>query len=259
MTLAVAAFSGCVEFVGEDPDLDAAAAEADQALADYQAKAGHISGTVSRADGTVLAGARVDLATVGQLKTDDSGRFSFLDLTPGTYALAVEATDYLSTRLDVDVLAGQFTRPDVRLEAIPAPEPYHTVHRLDGYTQVNALGSSLLGCSCTLEGAFDDEGLVEVLLEATVDHESTGLSAGYSFNWDFTASSEDDSSNAYGYEMSPMRVSIPADELEADAESFYASFQPEANLIGLSQSFTAIVTVFYHEGAAEDYTGLDAE
>src|SRR5436853_5786430 len=83
LVLTLASLSGCVSLVedGSDPDLEAAAADADRALDDYQAKAGHIAGLVSDATGTPLVGALVDLVGIqSDVSTDDKGHFAFLDL-----------------------------------------------------------------------------------------------------------------------------------------------------------------------------------
>jgi hypothetical protein len=277
VALAVASFSGCVELVGEeDPELEAAANEAAKALDEHRSKVGHVSGIVVGADGVPLAGALVDLVTVAQVRSDDAGRFSFLDLAPGKYSLAAEAEDHSSTTTDVDVTAGTYTRPRLELEALPDPEPYMTVHRLDGYSDPGVLGLNYYSCYCTLEGALDQDGLVEVLLEASIDEHGTPFDGASSFDWGFIATTEQSSGNesdddpydsddeveyseSYGYDNSPMRVTIPAEEVVEGAGTFYAQFYPANGLVTFGQPFTAFVSVFYHEGAAEDYTAFDLE
>lgn len=279
VALAVASFSGCVELVGdEDPELEAAANEAAKALDEHRSKVGHVSGIVVGADGVPLAGALVDLVTVAQVKTDDAGRFSFLDLAPGKYSLAAEAEDHSSSTTDVDVTAGTYTRPRLQLEALPDPEPYMTVHRLDGYADPGVLGLNSHSCHCTIDGPLDQDGLVEVLLEASIDEYATPMGGHSAFDWGFFATTQERSENesengsdadsdndeveyseSYGYDNSPMRVTIPGDEIVEDATAFYAQFYPSNGLVTFGQPFTAYVSVFYHEGAAEDYTAFDLE
>ena len=259
VALAVASFSGCVELVGEeDPELQAAADEAAKALEAHRSKVGHISGQVVGTDGVPIAGALVDLVTVAQVKTDEAGRFSFLDLTPGDYSLAAEAPEHLSSSLDLDVQAGQYSRPRVQLEAVPSPEPYLTVYRLDGYQQFGALAGDFFGCSCYIDGQVDPEGLAEILIEGELEHSSPF--GAYEFDWamDLAAQNESSYESSYfgGHELSPMRVSIPGDEVIEGASEFYGYFSPATNLVDFGQAFTVIVTFFYHEGAPEDYSGF---
>lgn len=274
VALAVASLSGCVELVGdEDPELEASANEAAKALEEHRSKVGHVSGVIVGADGVPLAGALIDLVTVAQVKSDDAGRFSFLDLAPGKYSLAAEAEDHLSSSTDVDVAAGQYTRPRLHLEALPAPQPYMTVERLDGYTDFSVLGINSYSCYCYLEGELAEEGLAEVVLEAAIDEYSSPLGGAYEFDWMFVAYSDDEdaeasannesdeqeptSSEFYGYDSSPMRVSIPGDEIIEGPDAFYAEFTPSGAVFSMGQSFTAFVSAFYHEGAAEDYTAFE--
>lgn len=258
VALAVASFSGCVELVGEeDPDLQAAADEAAQALEEHRTKVGHISGQVVGADGVPLAGALVDLVTVAQVKTDEAGRFSFLDLTPGEYSLAAEATDHLSSSVDLDVRAGQYTRPRIELEVAPE-QAYFTTYQLDGYSEPGFIGTGnfLFSCDCYLYGEIDPEGLVEVLIEGQTEGHNSPFGSSYGFNWQFEAAGENESSYQSDYSETPMRVSIAGEDIAAGAQEFYGYFEPASSLVDFGEAFTVFVTLFYYEGAAEDYTAF---
>lgn len=261
VALAVASFSGCVELVGEeDPELQAAADEAARALEEHHNKVGHISGLVLGLDGEPLAGALVDLVTVAQVKTDDAGRFSFLDLTPGEYSLAAEAVDHVSSSVDLDVEAGQYTRPRLQLEPLPAAQAYTTIYRLDGYQDAGVLGSpGFFSCYCDMSGELDEEGLVEVLVEGEIYDQPSPFGGGYGFEWVFEAYNGNESSSVYGYHEAPMRHSVPAAEIVDGAYEFYARFAPSTSLVSFGQSFTVLLTAFYYEGAAEDYTAFESE
>ena len=264
LVLLLAGLSGCVSLVEDDPDAQAALAEAEQAIDDYAPKTGHIAGTVtSAADGLVVTTASIDvLGVADDLTADAQGRFVVLDLAPGTYELLVSAPDYLEQSLSIDVAAGQFSRPTVALEAIPDPEPYYAAYRMDGFSE---LGTPLFGsltCYCHMEGDLDEEGLTEVLIEG--DMAPTWMMAPPAFDWMLDAYSEanEDSSYAYGdHEPSPMRVSLPAEGLVEQPSHFYLHAQPSASTVApsLQQAFTVVVTAFYYGPAPADYTGLADE
>lgn len=262
-TLAIAALSGCVELVeGEDPDVDAAAAEADRLLDEYNDKAGHIAGTVLGADGGLLEGATVDLLTVQSARTDEAGRFSFVDLTPGLYTVIVNAADHLETRTDVEVAAGQFARPEVTLQALPSPEPYFTVFRFEGYADPAMTPFGFFGCySCSVEGDLDPEGLTEIVLEAEMGPtQDPFLPPSSSFAWMLDVWNDEEGSSTDGYEASPMHVHVLAEEFVEAPTQFYLGIEPQADfIVSGGQQFTSYLTAFYHQSAPEDYTAFQLE
>ena len=264
LVLLLAGLSGCVSLVEDDPDAQAALAEAEQALEDYAPKTGHIAGTVTSAvDGLVVTTASVDvLGIANDLTADAQGRFVVLDLAPGTYELLVSAPDFLEQSLTVDVAAGQFSRPAVVLEAVPDPEPYYTVYRLDGFAELGTPFFGAFSCYCYMDGELDEEGLTEILIEGTMDPSWTG--AAPAFDWMFEAYSEANEDWTYAsgsHESSPMRVSLLAEEIVAQPSGFYLHAEPSSGLLlpAPQQAFTVVVSAFYYGAAAEDYTGLGDE
>jgi hypothetical protein len=259
VALAVASMSGCVELVGEeDPELQAAADEAAQALEHHQSRVGHISGQVVGADGQPLAGAIVDLVTVAQVKTDEAGRFSFLDLTPGEYSVAAEAIDHLAASTDLSVAAGQYSRPRIQLEPQPAPEPYFEVYSMEGYDQLNVLGLGMFSCySCSFDGTLGEEGLAEVVFEARL-HQSMPTGS-RDLEWLFAAYDANESSEFSGYEPSPMRITIPGEDIADGATDFHAHVSPGTSLVAMNQAYAARLSLFYYEGAPEGYSAFDLE
>lgn len=260
LVLTLASLSGCVSLVedGQDPDLDAAAAEAQRAIDDYEAKAGHIAGIVADAAGVPLAGALVDLVGVqADLATDEKGHFAFLDLVPGVYTLAVDAEGFETAKTSVDVTPGQFARPEITLQAVE-PAAYTELYRLDGYAEFQALGIGLSCYSCYLEGDLG-EGLTELVLEA--DMQSTNFGGAHAFYWDLVTSTADyeDSSGVGGQEASPMRVLVPASDLTEDATQFTYDLRPVANLVMFQQAFTGYVSAFYYGAAPDDYSAFAFE
>ncbi len=260
LALALASLSGCVSLVEDngDPDLDAAAAQAEQALSDYQAKNGHIAGTVLDAAGGVpLVTANVDLVGVAtDLAVDSQGRFAFLDLAPGAYTLTVSAPDHLDQQFSVDVLAGQFTRPEVVLASTPPPEAYFTQTHFEGFTDINAFGFAL-SCYCDFDEDLDAEGLQEIVYEAQMDP-STATGDYFSWSLELEPVAEDGEWSYFsGYDSTPMRISILAEDLEEPAGHFYASLQPEGGLmVSMQQSFEGYVTAFYNAPAPEDFSAF---
>lgn len=255
--LLAAAFSGCVEFVdGSQADLDAAAAEADKALADYQAKAGHIAGTVTAFDGTILSGATVDLVgTTHSAVTDDLGEFAFIDLVPATYTVRAAADGYLDTQQEMAVEAGAFTRPTLKLEAVPEAEPYYEVYSMYGFSEMafGPLGIMPFYCDCDMEVGVNED-LSEVILEAEM--ESSQFLAPDAFEYWIEA--EETSYAGEGY--NPMYVQIPGEEF-SDTEWLWVHVQPSSSSLGASmqQAFTVYLSLFYLEPAPEGWTAFDLE
>lgn len=260
LVLALASLSGCVSLVEDgDPDLDAAAAEAQKALSDYQAKAGHIAGVVTGADGAPIVTASVDLVGVADdVAADAQGHFAFLDLTPGNYTLAVSAPEYVEQQLAVFVQPGQFTRPAVVLEAIPAPEPYQTVSHFEGFTDISLLGLSGLSCYCYFEGDLVPEGLGELVLEGRVGDAWIGSDSLY-WNLDVAPANEsaEEWSYFYGYGASPFSQSFLAEDLIEGPGHYHLRLEPDGGLMpSVDQTFEAYVTAFYHGVAPEGYTAF---
>jgi Carboxypeptidase regulatory-like domain/TonB dependent receptor-like, beta-barrel len=88
-----------------------------------QSTFGSFIGTVSDVSGAVVKGATVTLVDVGtstQRKTitDESGSFSFLNVTAGSYRLTVEAPGFQKVEFrDLDLLARETKRVDATLKA----------------------------------------------------------------------------------------------------------------------------------------------
>jgi len=259
LLLLLASTSGCVSLVDDnsDPDVEAAAADAQKALDDYQAKAGHISGTVTETDGTPLK-AVVDLLDVeAGHATDDKGRFAFLDLKPGTYVLQATAPDHLPLRLSVDVAPGQFAKPAVVLERVK-PAPYSTVFHFDGYQDIGTLGFAL-SCYCDFEDDMAFEGLEAAVLEAQA-YESSPLPflAGAGFEWQLESWDADGNSayalDSYNYGESPLRADLAADDFAPEAVHWALHIAPDSGLADFQQAFDGYLTLFYYGPAPDGYT-----
>ena len=68
-----------------------------------------IAGTVNEVEAGPLSGVQISidgLKTHGQVKTDSSGRFEFLNLAAGTYNLKAELSDYVTDAKDVTLARG---------------------------------------------------------------------------------------------------------------------------------------------------------
>jgi outer membrane receptor protein involved in Fe transport len=84
------------------------------------AQTGAVSGTVSRADGSPIDGARVSVQLPARaVSTDQSGRYQLRGLPAGNYQVSISAVGQRLARRDVDVIAGRTTALDVRLESGP--------------------------------------------------------------------------------------------------------------------------------------------
>ncbi len=87
-----------------------------------QTPSGEISGVVSDANGSVVAGVKVSLTNIAtnaarEVQTNESGLYSFPALPPGIYTLKAEKTGFRGVeRKNVEVLVGSANRIDVLLE-----------------------------------------------------------------------------------------------------------------------------------------------
>ena len=257
----LASLSGCVSMVEEgDPDLDVVAAEAQKAIDDYEARTGHIAGTVrSAVNGTLLTDASVDLRGVAQDVTADAqGRFVFLDLAPGPYNLTASAPGFLDQQVVVDVVSGQFARPSVVLEPIPAPPVYFTTMRMDAYSEAGILGFESM-CYCQAAGEFDAEGLTELVIEAVMGESASPMPSPSSFSWRlYTYDAHHDYSYVTGYGASPLQQRLLATDLVANATHYELDVQPDSGLMPhVQQLFTAYLTAFYNGPAPADFTAVE--
>ncbi|MDQ1473434.1 MAG: hypothetical protein QOJ99_4914, partial [Bryobacterales bacterium] len=79
-------------------------------------------GTVADSSGAVIANAKVTITetstnSVRSAQTNDSGNFTFPDITPGTYSVAGEAAGFKrEIRPRIDVVVNTSTRVDMQLQ-----------------------------------------------------------------------------------------------------------------------------------------------
>lgn len=261
LVLLLAGLSGCVSLVEDDPDAQAAVAEAEQAIDDYAAKTGHIAGTItSGTDGLAVTTASVDVTGVAtDLVADAQGRFVILDLAPGTYELLVSAPGFLEQSLAVSVAAGQFSRPEVVLAPVPAPQAYYTTMRMDAFAEFGTLFGTL-SCACSMSGELDPEGLTGLLVEAVLGDANAGPSAD-SFQWSLeTSNATDDWAYAGGYSSAPLRALVPLEDIVPAADEVYLSVEPYAGALPyVDQAFTAYLSAFYYGPVPEDFTAVGAD
>jgi len=96
--------------------------------ANAQAVSASLVGTVSDTTGAGISGAKVAILEVATginraTVTNESGNYTFPDLTPGTYAVSVEATGFKKeTRPSIDVVVNTTTRVDLGLQPGSATE-----------------------------------------------------------------------------------------------------------------------------------------
>ncbi|MEX0822608.1 MAG: TonB-dependent receptor [Rhodothermales bacterium] len=94
-----------------------------------RAQFGSVIGRVVDARSTEpLADANVTLTSIGEQRgtaTDALGRFTFTNITPGTYELAASHVGYVTSTLTIEVAFGQIVSVDTRLD--PAPEDLEEV------------------------------------------------------------------------------------------------------------------------------------
>lgn len=91
-------------------------------LVSAQSGTSGVSGTVTDAQGQVVAGATVKLTSTSQntqrtTTTDESGGFSFQSITPGTYSIEVESAGFKKTSVkDVQALVDKLTNLAIGLQ-----------------------------------------------------------------------------------------------------------------------------------------------
>jgi outer membrane receptor protein involved in Fe transport len=84
------------------------------------AQTGAVAGTVTRADGSPLGGARVAVRLPARsATTDQAGRYALRGLPAGHYRVSISAVGQRLTQREVDVAAGRTATLDVRLETGP--------------------------------------------------------------------------------------------------------------------------------------------
>lgn len=84
------------------------------------AQTGSVAGTITRADGTPIDGARISVELPARSVTSDqAGRYALRSLPAGGYRVAVSAIGQRLAQRDVEVIAGRTTTLDVRLENGP--------------------------------------------------------------------------------------------------------------------------------------------
>jgi hypothetical protein len=130
---------------------------------------GGIRGIVVDERITPISGATIDLtgANVAQTaKSDEEGRFSFSNLAPGTYFLAVSSTLHLPAQTSVDVVAGEAEPPitKVLLNRLFSQQPFSEQTKVDGFIQCNQAGVYYGSAPCVT----DFTGVVGGDLEGTV-------------------------------------------------------------------------------------------
>lgn len=135
------------------------------------AQNGRISGTVTqRESGAALASARITIVGAGLgAMTDAAGRYTIVDVAPGTYEVTVQRIGQrMTSRPNVVVRAGQETRLDATLEHAPTElagivvsasrrvekvtEAPATVTRIDARAIENTVGNSFSGALKGVEG-----------------------------------------------------------------------------------------------------------
>lgn len=84
------------------------------------AQTGGVAGTVSRTDGAPIDGAHVSVQLPARsATTDQAGRYALRGLPSGQYRITISAIGQRLAQRDVNVIAGQTTTLDVRLENGP--------------------------------------------------------------------------------------------------------------------------------------------
>ena len=77
---------------------------------------GTVSGSVMAPSGAGIIGATVTLSAGQTTTTDGNGQFMFSDVTPGGYAVGVDARGYQSVQVSVNVRGSNDSRMDVLLQ-----------------------------------------------------------------------------------------------------------------------------------------------
>lgn len=249
--------AGCVEPVedGGDPDLDALAREAQDAVTDLTDESGHVAGQVVDAAGAAIAGAHVVLDDADAVETDDQGRFAFVDVTPGDHVLAAPKAGYLdSGAVAVPVAAQSIARPTVVL-AEDLPPAYFETSSFTFYDQASLFGASL-GCDCYADLPVAD-GITEAVLEV-VDEGGLVLTQDYHFL--LTSYGSDENGTTYlgqtgGY-VAPGWPALIGGEPLANATGVELRVAPDT--LGAAQAYTAYLTLFYYGPAPDGFTAIPA-
>lgn len=124
LVLASTAFAGCIA-EGEGAEPASTEATVNAGPASFDETTGAIEGTVTSEDLAPIAGAMVGiLESEDQTTTDETGRFVFNKLAPGSYELAATAIGFSSQGKSVSVEVGIVTSVQFVLGAVASDAPF---------------------------------------------------------------------------------------------------------------------------------------
>lgn len=216
-----------------------------------------------------LRGINVTLAQAGANRTTDAeGLFTFSDLEPGAFTLAVEGVGYVAVTQTVTVEADTVTKVKVVLLAISAADgPYHTTYAFRGFMDayvglaswavelyVDPVSNQTL-CQCSFPITVDEHP-VEFILEGTWT-ESVPDASGLGWYWEFVTRDESKVQSAFTH--SPMYALVSGGDFPPENLDYTARLTgPWAGVL-VQQRFDLYVTVFYREHAPEGWSLVNGD
>jgi hypothetical protein len=223
---------------------------------------GHIAGVVVDEAIRPIAGAKIRLPGLDLARTSDrDGSFGFVDLHPGPYFIAVNATGYYDAEAVLQVSEDEFTRAKVILRSVPPPEPYRIQQSFEGYTELTS--DPLLGFSfcnaCDFDFYLDRPGLHTAIMEAVFEG---SVADGTGFRYYFYGEGQRYYNGiAYGSSGNPLRFEVREADLGTESEDhFWLRVEPESFPVPeQSRRFQVFVTAFYNEAPPTGWSFVNGD
>jgi hypothetical protein len=253
--LLTALLAGCAGGGGNDPPNGPTPADVD---VDAASGRGAISGVVVDESIRPLADVAVELVAEGRnATTGEDGLFAFEDLEPGFYAMRASLPFFLSAQVTADVVAGQTAKVKVQLAADPAPRPYKTTYKHEGFMQVwGGIGQYEVenvgesgACDCRIYFQ-PDPGVSTFIFEATWEEPTPDPGGLAEYYW--ILEEPEGSMDEAGYCFSPCYARVSARQYSEGL--VMARLDGPDAWVEAQQPFDLFVTVFYNGEAPDGWS-----
>jgi hypothetical protein len=255
--------AGCSEEPGDRAS--ASALEVPDVDVDPSSQLGAIAGVVVDEAIRPIEGATVRIKGLeGNRTTGADGSFSVTDLAPGVYFVSITAARFLPTQTSTDVRAGEVADVRFLLQADPAPQPFHTTIKHDGFIDTSVpLASYVVDillvdvanmtlCDCVWR--FDSGNATTIVFEMAWESTSDPPTEPADLYYQMYEEDKQGITIQSEYVTSPYVVHLDREALWGNWTYFRVHFGGSSNWANLNQPFTAYATFFYNGEAPEGWS-----